>query len=209
MNKKVLGMPLNTINLWLQNNRLAKNILIYGGANGISALAPFVLLPVLTSYLAPSEFGIFAIFLLLVGIFTILCGVNLHGSFSVFYFKLDAEKFRSYVSSGFILVGVNLVVVLLGWWLISKQLSIFLKISSDLVLLAIFVGFINVFFLSCLAIMQASNSPISFLKLKLAQSFVEIVLALYLVALEQSNSPPLWQRQASRVHREMRRSSRD
>ena len=52
--------------------KLVKNIFIYTSSNILKSTLPFLLLPVLTRYLSPADYGIIATFEVLLMFFTIL-----------------------------------------------------------------------------------------------------------------------------------------
>lgn len=165
----------------IKGNRFLHSVAIYGASNGLSALAPFLLLPILTSYLSQDEFGRYSMFLFLAGILTVIVGVNVNGSIGVNYFKYAKEKFAQYVASCFILVIMSFLSVFLVLFFAGNFIASFLKINEDLVRLAVIVGFFNVFFISCLAILQASDKPFKFLQLKLLQTALDITITILLV----------------------------
>jgi O-antigen/teichoic acid export membrane protein len=61
---------------------------IFLGANIVSAGIPFLLLPFLTKALTPSDYGIVAMFGVMVNVFGTLTGLSVHGAIGVRYFEL-------------------------------------------------------------------------------------------------------------------------
>ena len=61
---------------------MIRNAVVYLGASVINKAAPFLLLPVITSYLEPSEFGVLSLFLIVNGLFFAAIGMNIHANIS-------------------------------------------------------------------------------------------------------------------------------
>lgn len=78
---------------------LFKNAGIYTISNVLNRAIPFLLLPVLTRYLTPEDYGITAMFGVLCSIFTPFIGINLHGAVARKYFDPQQGEFSSFVSS--------------------------------------------------------------------------------------------------------------
>ena len=70
---------------------LLRSSAIYGVANALSAGVPFLLLPILTRALAPSEYGVVVSFFLVVSLSTSLAGLNVHSAVSVKWFDRTGQ----------------------------------------------------------------------------------------------------------------------
>ena len=66
--------------------KVIKNSFIYLSASVISKGAPFLLLPFLTSYLEPAEFGILAIFLVMNALYGAFIGMAMHANVTKNFF---------------------------------------------------------------------------------------------------------------------------
>lgn len=68
---------------------LLRHSSIYLIANLLYALPPFLLMPVLTRYLSPSEYGIIGLYQMIVLMFGAVTGLNVHGAANRKYFDRD------------------------------------------------------------------------------------------------------------------------
>ncbi len=161
---------------------LLSSMSIYGVSNGLSALVPFLLLPFLTRYLSPQEFGLVTMFLLVVNISTILAGVNMNGSISVAYFKNESREMPSFVSSGMSVILISLLLCLAISSAFKNFLSELFEVNYRYIVLAVLVGGCQAIYLVYLSLLQASDRPFSFLKVKLFQSLSDMLFTLILVA---------------------------
>lgn len=107
---------------------------------------PFLLLPIMTSYLTVEEYGLFSLFQVLVMIFSLLVMLNMHGAMSLFYFKTTKKIFTYHFSAYLIIVAVNFFVLLLisvvfhsiGFDIVSFKYLIFA------LLVALFSGYFQI-----------------------------------------------------------------
>jgi O-antigen/teichoic acid export membrane protein len=82
--------------LKFSGNSLASNTLIYSVSSIINSAIPFLLLPVLTNFLTPVEYGRVSTFLVVVSIASIFVTLELHGIISVVYYK-NRHLVRKYI----------------------------------------------------------------------------------------------------------------
>ena len=60
---------------------------------------PFALLPIITRYLTPYDYGIIASFLGLVSFLLIFVGLSGHSAININFFKLNRDNLGSYIAS--------------------------------------------------------------------------------------------------------------
>ena len=78
----------------MKNNKLVKNISLFTFFNVINSAIPFLLLPLLTTYLSPEDYGVVDIFYNISMIATPLIGLSVVQSISRYYFEeVDLSKF--------------------------------------------------------------------------------------------------------------------
>ena len=77
---------------------------IYTVSNALTQGLPFFLLPILTHYLDPEEYGILSMFQVVVGIATPIISLNIHGAIHRQYYERENIDFSSYIGSCLILL---------------------------------------------------------------------------------------------------------
>lgn len=70
---------------------------IYLAAAALNAAVPFSVLPFLTRWLGPAEFGIAGNYLAMVNLAAVVAGLSVHGIISVVHFKQGADAVAAYV----------------------------------------------------------------------------------------------------------------
>ena len=83
----------------LLGSKLAKDSLVYTFADVINKAIPFLLLPVLTHYLAPDDYGVIAAFGSFMGVVSMFISLSMNGAVSVNYYILEKSELAKYVAS--------------------------------------------------------------------------------------------------------------
>ncbi len=84
----------------------------YGFFSLLGAAIPFFLLPVMTRYLSPDDYGIVAMFGVMVTLITPLVGFSVHGAYSRVYFAKDRFDIDAYMGTIVFFVFLSSVVML-------------------------------------------------------------------------------------------------
>ena len=71
---------------------IIKNSVIYLSSSILNKAIPFLLLPILTKYLSPEEYGVLSIFQLLISFSTAFVGMNMSANISKNFFKYNKQQ---------------------------------------------------------------------------------------------------------------------
>lgn len=132
----------------LLKNELIRSSSIYLIASTLSASIPFLLLPILTRFLTPAEYGEVAMFTVLVSLFGALCGLSVHGAANRKYFDYMEEpaKLAEYIFMCMIILLISSTILLIIVLQLSPFLSGIFSISESWIIAAVIVaafGFIT------------------------------------------------------------------
>ena len=72
--------------------QVIKSSIIYLGSSILNKAIPFLLLPILTKYLSPEEYGVLSIFQLMISFFTAFVGMAIHTNVSKNFFKYSKNQ---------------------------------------------------------------------------------------------------------------------
>ena len=72
--------------------QVIKSSIIYLGSSILNKAIPFLLLPMLTKYLSPEEYGVLSIFQLMISFFTAFVGMAIHTNVSKNFFKYSKNQ---------------------------------------------------------------------------------------------------------------------
>lgn len=126
----------------LKGKSLLSGAAMYLFANVLNAAVPFLLLPILTRYLDPAEYGKVAMFQTLVAALAALVGLNVQGAASRKFFDEDAqgEGLRLFIGSCFQVLLLSSLAVLAVVAVFHDLLSSWLGIPAEWLYLSIGVS---------------------------------------------------------------------
>jgi len=170
--------------LSILKSSIFKRTIIYTSSSSLNALVAFLLLPILTRYLSPFDYGVVETFMALISCLT---GVVLFGGNTLVskeYFVLTGTDREEYIGNilGLILIAGSLLTfsyILLC--LLGTNLSKILKISNTLIILSTIISCANAFIAMISNSFQLEKNAFSFAIFMNSKTIFEIVLSLYLI----------------------------
>jgi O-antigen/teichoic acid export membrane protein len=154
---------------------------IYLGANIANAAISFLLLPIFTRVLNPTEYGTVAMFWAVCTFLQAFTGLNIHGAVSVEFFKGDKGAFPTYVGSCMSILGASTVAAIVVVLAASPWLSKISDLSVGWLVLAVLVGCTQFLTLTRLSIWQSASKPVRYGIFQVIQTSMNAILSLYLV----------------------------
>ena len=131
-------------------------------ATAINTAVPFLMIPILTRYLSKMDYGILAMFQVVIAILLPVIGLSTHGAVSVKYFKMGQEQFAQFTTACVIIIFTIFLAVFflvqLSGSIISKWTAIPMQWLWSCCVFALCQGLINL----RLAIWQARMKFISY-----------------------------------------------
>ncbi|WP_268123036.1 lipopolysaccharide biosynthesis protein [Roseivirga pacifica] len=121
-------------------SQLFQGTLIYTLSDVINKAIPFLLLPLLTTYLTPEEYGILANFNVSIALFVILCGFSSQGIINYYFFKKDRQLLNRIISGVITLMFCSEIILLALVLLFLGNLSALLSIPEEFILIAVIVA---------------------------------------------------------------------
>lgn len=116
-----------------------KNSTIYLGSGIINKLIPLLLLPILTKYLSPEEYGILSIYLIMITFYSAFVGMGIHTNVSKNFFQLQKDELAVLIGNIFyILCFTTLLYFVITYMLVLFFDSIF-SIPSKWLLMIPFI----------------------------------------------------------------------
>ena len=169
----------------IRGTPLFRNAIVYAFSNVIGKAIPFLLLPIMTHYLTPADYGYVAMFMLVSTILEPIVAISLSGAVGVKYFDKEVDL-PAYISSG---VAVALAVALpVGVLLVLFRgvIGAVITVPKNWVPLVILLVVTRMFTTLTLTLWQVQEKPIKYGILQNLQSLAIISASLLLVvALEK------------------------
>jgi len=164
------------------NSSLFRASGIYTITSIINAGIPFLLLPILTRYLSPEDYGIVTMFSLLVSIFGVFTGLSVHGAINRVYFE-KGINFKEYVANCIFILFFSSVLTFIVVFSIKSFISNISGVLENWVLIAVILSFFQFLFLSNLVIYQARMKVKEYAILKIGKSLLNVLFTILFVVI--------------------------
>ncbi|HIF9237332.1 TPA: lipopolysaccharide biosynthesis protein [Photobacterium damselae] len=162
---------------------LLKGASVYLFSNILNAVIPFLLLPILTRYLSPSEYGQIAMFqTLLSGIGTFI-GLNAVGSANRKFYDSDinAQVLKQFNGSCVQILIISSFISFIAIIFFKNQLSEFLSIPISWILVSILISALTFIILMRLGQWQIRNQAKWFGVLQVSNSLINMLISLVFI----------------------------
>lgn len=170
----------------IKNSSLFKSAFIYGVSSAINGAIPFLLLPVLTRFLNPADYGIVTVFTTLISFYNVFIGLNINGAvFNKYFFssrKIDFN-FGDYLFNCILILTIAYAINITLTLIFLTQIVEVTQLPPLWILIAASTPVFQYLILIRLAIHQAQNKVKNYALLLLFQSIINISLSLLFVIL--------------------------
>jgi O-antigen/teichoic acid export membrane protein len=168
-----------------KKNSLLSNSAIYLASNILNAIIPFALLPILTRYLSPAEYGEVAIFQTFLGALAAFIGLSAAGAAGRKYYdgNLGANELKHFIAACLQVLIVSSLIVFLVIYSFKGQLAEWLALKTQWILWAVFVSATSVVIQLRLSQWQVRKEARHYGALQIGQSIINISLSLLFVVI--------------------------
>ena len=118
---------------------LIKNSIIYLSSSILSKAIPFLLLPIMTKYLSPEEYGILSIYLILISFYSAFVEMNIQVNISKNFFKTSKEDLSLVIGNILIIVSLTFSIYLILTYFITLFFDNIFSIPSEWILAIPFI----------------------------------------------------------------------
>lgn len=161
----------------MSSKKLSKNIIIYGLSNGLRSLVPFIMLPILTSYISADGVGLLGLIetsILFLSPFILL---NVEAGINVEFFKSSKTELSKYLTNGLLLSFCAFVIVFILSYFTQDFISFTLEIPNNIILLLPIFVLLRVIPTITLVLFQAQQKPVNYLFYSLSQTIFDFALS--------------------------------
>jgi len=163
------------------NSRLARSSAIYTLSSAINSAIPFFMLPVLTRYLTPTDYGIVSMMTVLVGIASPFIGLNIHGAISVKYFEAPSSEIPRYIGNCFLLLLFSTAAVGCIFWVLGDWISVLTAFPRRWLPAILIISVCQFVILVLLTLWQVRDNPVRYGVFQFFQSILNVGLTVLLV----------------------------
>ncbi len=168
----------------LVRSGLFRRTFIYTFSAALNALVNFLLLPVLTRYLTPYDYGIVETFTALNSLFTCIVLMGSNTIVSKEYFKQTDHNRGVFLGNLLLFVGMNSALILLIIFvsgLFGEGLSGLFEIGDYLILLVVVASFFNAVITLLLTLFQLEKKPQKYALFMNSKTLSDIFLSLFFI----------------------------
>jgi O-antigen/teichoic acid export membrane protein len=163
--------------------KIFKSFTIYTGANFINQAIPFLLLPILTRFLSPYDYGLVATFQAMLAITVLIIGMGMTDAVVRAHFdkKRIDFNFPQYISNAFFIIFVLFILLCTASFFLKDFISIRLKFPSVWILLVPVVGIFITIPNILLKLWVFQQQPMAYSLFNLSRLVVEFSLTCLLI----------------------------
>lgn len=175
------GSPVVTETRPAGSSSLFRQAWIYTLANALNSAIPLLLLPILTRYLVPEEYGILAMFTALTAVMTAIASLGTHGVLTREYYLRNQASFSAFVGTCvYILSGCSIGLLALIT-ILGGPISDFTGIPEQWLVAAVLAGSGQLLCSIGLVIWQVRERPFTYGLLQICASLLNALVSLGLV----------------------------
>ena len=163
------------------NSQLFRRAGIYTLANAFNSAIPLLLLPILTRYLTPEEYGLVAMFTVLTAVVSAIAGLGTHGAITREYFLRSRDEFAGFVGTCIFILAASSAALLGLIFLSSRALTGLTGIPEHWLAAAVLMGAGQLLCSIGLVIWQVRGLPAVYGVFQIGVSLFNALLSLVLV----------------------------
>jgi O-antigen/teichoic acid export membrane protein len=175
----------------IRNSKLISNASIYVMGSMLQKAAAFLLIPLYTRYLTPSDYGIIGLAQSIQGVFSLLIGLGLYSAVARLYFDFRDEPslLKSFISSNFLFISLFALIstIIFTKWgkVLWDQFSGGQVSFSPYIQLALLLAFSDVIFLIPVTLYRAAQRATAFVTAHVSVFLFGIAIIIFLVVIKR------------------------
>lgn len=147
----------------------------------LNSAIPFFLLPILTRYLTTEDYGIVAMFSVLISIVGVFTGLSVHGAIQREYYNQEEINFKEYVANCLLILFVSSSLVFLIMTVFSNEISKVSGVPAHYLWLVVLISFFQFLILSLLSIYQAQMKALQYSGFQISQTLLNVFFSILFV----------------------------
>jgi len=162
-------------------HKLFKNSFVYTSSNVIRNAIPFFLLPVLTRYLTPTDYGIVATFEVLFAIAVVIVNLNMHGAVAVNYFEIGKQELAVYIGNVVLILFISFVLTFSIVYILKTPFSDLIELPESWLPIIVVIALSQSVLTITLTLWQVEQKPLPYGIFQISQTVLNVTLSLILV----------------------------
>lgn len=167
----------------IRSNTLFKSAGIYTITSIINSAIPFFLLPILTRYLSPADYGMVSMFGVLVSFISPFIGLSGNGAIARMYYEKDTVDIREYIANTMYILLASTIIVSAAFYLFADIISKASSVPMQILWMAIAISFAQFMTKIVLTLWQIEVKPIKYGIFQISQTMLNLLLSIFFVVL--------------------------
>jgi O-antigen/teichoic acid export membrane protein len=163
------------------NSKLVLSAAIYTISNLINKAIPFLLLPILTRFLSPEDYGIVSMFGVLVSFIIPFTGLNVHGAISRMYYEQESIDIKEYITNCIYVLLFSSSIVAIVFMVSSKLIERITSVPYEILWIVILVSISQFITTIVLTLWQVQVKPLKFGIFQISQTLLNMILSILFV----------------------------
>lgn len=160
---------------------LVKQSMFYAVANGVEALVPFLLAPILTRSLSTTDYGIWVLFVTYATFMRPLIGLSAQDAIRMRFYDFDQKQLDQFTHTAFFIMANVLVFGLIVVFFFQDALAVATKFPAVWLVSIVVAAFLFEVFYTVLALQQFHGQRLAFLYTQITQAILSMtVISLFL-----------------------------
>lgn len=159
--------------------KIIKNSIIYLSSSVISKGAPFILLPFLTSYLEPEEFGVLAVFLVINAFYGAVIGMSMHANITKNFFHRTKPDLATIAGNVYFILFITTIFYLLVTLLLMLFINNFFSIPIKYLLISPVIAFFGMANQIYLTVLRNEGRAYAFGMFEITNAFFSMAATLF------------------------------
>lgn len=178
-----------TLDVWDEKStmkskrKLAKQSLFYSGANGIEALVPFLLAPILTRMLAPDTYGIWVLFVTYATFLRPIIGLTIQDAIRMRFYDFDQKQLDQFTHTAFFIMTLVMFFGLLVVFVFEDSIAAITKFPGVWLPSIVITALIYELFYTVLALQQFHGRRMFFLYTQITQAVLSMLFVVSFLSL--------------------------
>jgi len=160
---------------------LSKSAGLYTFSNSINAAIPFFLLPILTRYMSPQDYGIVAMFAVLINFLSPFIGLNIHGAIQRQFYERDRINYAIYIANCLFILLISSLIVAFIVFILKKQFTEISKFPREWLWIVVIFSMCQFINLIVLSIWQVQVKPVQYSVFQISQSLLNAGFSIWFI----------------------------
>lgn len=162
---------------------IVKNSLVYLSVNLLNKGVPFLLLPLLTNYLSPAEYGLVALFQVLITLYQSVFGLSLNIHVTRIYFRVRSERFSVYFGAVYLILFFSLFVSFLISVFLSSNINEYVGVGEGWIFVVPLISAMSMSNLIYLTLLRTKEKVYHYAAWELSATAFNLIVSILLVVL--------------------------